>query len=79
MLAQMRWKAYVTSSHALYAPGVSCLLFLVRLGFSFDFCLDVLDILYNRNLFNCAKLKDVFDVLNEIKHLPLWSHFLLCF
>ena len=52
----------------------SCLLVLI-LVFSFDFRLNILDILYNNNLFGYTTLKGVFNVLDEIIHLPSLPHF----
>jgi len=55
-----------------------CLLVL-KLVFSFDFHLDILDILYNGNLFGYAILKGVLRILDEMKHLPSSPHLQLCF
>ena len=54
--------------HALYAPRVQCsyvtFVSLMRLGFSFEFCPDSLNILYNDNLFIYEILKGDFIILN---------------
>ena len=51
---------------ALYAPGVQCSLVsfvsLMRIGFSFSFRTDGLDLFYNGNLFGHAILKGDFIV-----------------
>ena len=53
--------------------------FVSEISFLVDFRLDVLDIIYNDNLFGHATLKSVFDVVDEIKHLPSLPYFQLCF
>ena len=54
--------------HAFYAPGVRCSLVsyvsLVRLGFTFGFHPDGLDLFYNGNLFGQATLKEDFIILD---------------
>ena len=49
--------------------------FISEIIFLFDFHLDVLDVLYNGNLFGHITLKGVFDVLDKIKYLPSLGHF----
>jgi len=53
---------------ALYALGVQCSLVsfvsLMRIGFSFSFCTNGLDLFYNGNLFSHATLKGDFIVLD---------------
>ena len=65
----------------LYPPGVqySLVFFVSEINFLCSFHLDVLDIIYNGNMFAHVTLKGVFNVLDEIRHLPSLPHFLLCF
>ena len=53
--------------------------FVSEISFLFNFRPDILDILYNDNLFGHATLKGVSDVLDEIKHLSSLPHFLTLF
>ena len=66
---------------ALYAHQVQCSLvsFALEISFLFDFHLDVLDIIYNGNLFGHATLKWVFNVRDKIEQLLSLPHFRLCF
>ena len=53
--------------------------FAYEISFLFSFRLDVLDIVYNGNLFGHAILKGFFDDLDEIEYLPSLPHFQLYF
>jgi len=66
---------------ALYAPEMRCspISFVYDISFLFNFCLDVLHIVYNDNLFGHATLKVIFNVLDKIEHLLSLSPFQLCF
>ena len=53
--------------------------FVYEISFLFNFHLDVLDIVYNGNLFGYVTLKGVFNVLDGTRCLPSLPYFRICF
>jgi len=69
---------------APYTPGVQCFFVssvsIIRLGFTFGFCLDCLDLFYKDNLFGQATLKREFIVLDlDDSHDSISSAFIAYF